>query len=136
MNEKFNWVCDNIGLLETWLKNARNNVFPDNDDFITHIRVGVLCLDLINKNIDDIEYLCADLYVGGIDTGYGYANLEGESYPYDYCDEIGHCWKVDDIKNEDSDSVLKIVAEEIENQIVKNEQKYPYCSLIGKAMES
>ena len=57
------------------------------------VRIGTLCFDLIErKGKRDKNYLYADLYVGGIDTGYGYGK---DDYPYTYVDWISRQWTVD-----------------------------------------
>lgn len=48
--------------------------------YIGCVRVGDLCFDLIVRQYDSWE-LDYDLYIGGIDDGYGYSQLDA-GYPY------------------------------------------------------
>lgn len=55
-------------------------------DYIGAVRVGELCFDLVVREANDegtAMFLTYDLYVGGVDTGYGYKK---DGYPYDYAD--------------------------------------------------
>lgn len=57
-----------------------------NGDFMGNVRVGDLCFDLSVYGMDygeDVPTLSFDLFVGGIDDGYGYAD---GGYPYTYYD--------------------------------------------------
>lgn len=66
------------------------NAMMAQDDYVGCVRVGNLCFDLIARMDDNCEKWCLtyDLYVGGVDTGYGYSNRNSEfpDYPYDYAD--------------------------------------------------
>ena len=70
------------------------------DDYVGCVRVGELCFDLMARMDDKCEkwYLSYDLYVGGVDTGYGYSDRSSElkNYPYDYAEggdfEDGLIW--------------------------------------------
>lgn len=44
------------------------------------VRVGDLCFDILSG---DDDYIDGDLYIGGVDDGYGYSILE-EGYPYTF----------------------------------------------------
>jgi len=56
------------------------------DDFIGAVRVGELCFDFVTREYDAGKLvLTFDLYVGGIDSGYGYSRIE-DGYPYDYAE--------------------------------------------------
>lgn len=140
MNNKFNWVCDDISLLEGWLETTReSNGRDEYGYFIVSIRSGALCYDLTVRKIENSFYLYAELYVGGVDTGYGYGKLskDGEyDYPYDYYEEADCKWEVNKIINEDVDSLLKIIEKELEAKITEKSEEYEYCSLIDKANEA
>lgn len=59
------------------------------DDYVGCVRVGDLCFDLVLRCYDDENLvLTYDLYVGGMDTGYGYSNRCNETpdYPYDFAE--------------------------------------------------
>ena len=66
-------------------KMENGQAYPD--DYIGCVRVGELCFDLVTRQYDEVEgmVLTYDLYVGGIDSGYGYSRLEPD-YPYDYAE--------------------------------------------------
>lgn len=54
--------------------------------FIGGVHLGDLCLDILLRGYEEDKlYLEYDLYVGGVDSGYGYADQDdGTEYPYDY----------------------------------------------------
>lgn len=74
-------------------------------------RIGDLCFDLVIRDYR-LEadkprlYLTYDLYVGGIDSGYGYGE---DDYPYDYADGSG--WGMESVKLYSFDQ-FKIMAED------------------------
>ena len=139
MKNNFDWVCDDTSLLENWLDTARKTNDRDEYGFIVSIRTGALCYDLIERKVENNFYLYAEFYVGGVDTGYGYGKLsedEDYDYPYDYYDEADYYWETDKIINEDEDSLLKIIEEELEAKISEKSEEYEYCSLIDKANEA
>lgn len=55
-----------------------------------------------------------DLYVGGVDTGYGYGV---DNYPYDYCDVASFTWN----ENVSNDEFKKDLEEYIEEHINTHE---------------
>lgn len=58
--------------------------------FLGTVRCGDLCWDIMAVN----KKLYADLYVGGVDTGYGYSReAETCGYPYDMCQEYSFDYK-------------------------------------------
>lgn len=58
---------------------------PENDgEYIGSIRAGRLCFDCVLRCYDNNNMsLDYDVYIGGVDSGYGYTI---ENYGYDYCD--------------------------------------------------
>lgn len=44
------------------------------------VHVGNLCFDIMLHTVED-EHIDGDLYVGGLDAGYGYSE---DGYPYDF----------------------------------------------------
>ena len=60
------------------------------DQYVGHVIVGDICVDIIIRDYGDEEEKLAysfDLYVAGEDTGYGYKDLEdGSVLPYDYAE--------------------------------------------------
>lgn len=74
--------------IELYTKLRENDI--DDDEYCGSIRVGDLCFDIIlhtsiywdSNELDPTDsYVCGDLYIGGVDSGYGYGN---DNYPYDY----------------------------------------------------
>ena len=57
------------------------------DNYIGNVRVGELCFDLVLRDYEGngTLVLTYDLYVGGVDSGYGYSRID-EGYPYDYAE--------------------------------------------------
>ena len=148
MGNKFNWICDDKSALEKWINGIKSNHNQESDDFIVSLRCGALCYDLSEKHVYGNDYLYADLYVGGVDTGYGYAKpnrkkLDGTSkypargydYPYDYCEEASMFWKVEDLKQYDTDSLLEMIEYDLEEKIMDKDKAYEYCSLTDKARD-
>lgn len=74
----FNWD----GFIEEDFANycatIENEKMFDND-FIGCARIGDLCFDLVLREYNNEFVLDYDLYVGGVDDGYGYGK---ENYPY------------------------------------------------------
>ena len=83
MNEyKFDWSGFNEQAFNDY---CEVNVFGA-DDYIGCCRVGELCFDLVLRDLGGEELaLTYDLYVGGVDDGYGYSRIE-ENYPYTEAD--------------------------------------------------
>lgn len=75
---KFNWD----GFIEEDFANycatIENEKMFDND-FIGCARIGDLCFDLVLREYNNEFVLDYDLYVGGVDDGYGYGK---DNYPY------------------------------------------------------
>lgn len=85
----------------------------DYGDYIGSARVGNLCFDIINWG----NHLWFDLYVGGVDTGYGYScREEYKDYPYDYADSCSFRWD-DDVKNISLEEFQKELSEYIKEHI-------------------
>ena len=75
---KFNWD----GFIEEDFANycatIENEKMFDNDS-VGCIRIGDLCFDLVLREYNNEFVLDYDLYVGGVDDGYGYGK---DNYPY------------------------------------------------------
>lgn len=105
-------------------------------DYIGSVRVGSLCFDIINWG----NHLWFDLYVGGVDTGYGYSDKKGyENYPYDYADSCSFRWD-ENVKEITLEEFQKELSEYIEEHIEKMEGyvtdvRAIAVSLINKANE-
>lgn len=96
--------------------------------FLGSVRVGNLCFDIVTREYGDKLYLDYDLYVGGVDTGYGYA----DDYPYD---NVGG-GSFDESCVGMTYEAFKTYAEKImENYINDEETAYVHASLIKKANE-
>lgn len=79
---KFNWDGFTEEDFVDYCAKVENNMFEYNVDCIGSVRVGDLCFDLMaieNSNDFVIDTLDYDLYIGGIDDGYGYGK---DNYPY------------------------------------------------------
>ena len=86
---KFDWSNFTQNDFVDYCAKTENEMLTAIDDYVGCVRVGNLCFDLLvemdNKNKWRLAY---DLYVGGVDSGYGYSarNDKMEEYPYDYAD--------------------------------------------------
>lgn len=76
----------------------------DSEDFLGNLYIGDLCFDLVLRDHegDTGVVLDADLYVGGVDTGYGYTRTN--QLPYDERDGFvvmnkSHFWKIGGLDN-------------------------------------
>ena len=99
-----------------------------NEVFIGAVRVGDLCFDILTREYNEKLYLDYDLYVGGVDTGYGYA----DDYPYDYCSGGSFAVACADMSYEE----FKAYAENIMKECIEKENAiYEHTSLIDKANE-
>lgn len=58
------------------------------DDYYGAVRIGECCFDIVVRDFyDGTPTITADLYVGGIDSGYSYRLCDdGSMYPYDFLD--------------------------------------------------
>lgn len=82
-------------------------------EYIGSVRAGNICFDIINWG----NHLWFDLYVGGVDTGYGYSDRNGfENYPYDYADECSFSWH-EDVQNISLEQFEKDLGEYIKEHI-------------------
>lgn len=105
-------------------------------EILGNVRVGNLCFDILNWQ----THLWFDLYVGGVDTGYGYSvRKEFEIYPYDFADSASFKWD-EDVSQVSMEEFEKELSEYIEAHI-KTHEGYVTdigaipVSLIGKANE-
>lgn len=101
------------------------------DDCIAQLRVGDLSFDLVERCVDGRYRLWLDLYVGGIDSGYGYGK---DDYPYDYFDDVTACFYSYHLQSGSyTDMKKKIKAKAIE-LIVKHDENWK-ISLTEKAKQ-
>ena len=113
---KFAW-----DLSEKYFDEYKNHQqeFKDKEEedrtYIGSVRTGDLCFDIMNWG----SHLWFDLYVGGVDTGYGYSDKEGyKGDPSDDCDaaRVRYNRDVSDIslqefKKELSEKIIKHLSE-------------------------
>lgn len=143
---QFNWT----GLTEIDWAEYRvkyENGFILDGDYIGNCRIGDLCFDLITHLTDreDELLLTFDLYVGGVDTGYGYSAKElviagkyqtesdvpaAKQYPYDYADGEAFDDSCTYMMYED----FKAMAEERFAKFIA-QSKYSESNLLMKARE-
>lgn len=58
---------------------VENDQILDND-YVGCVRVGELCFDFVYRYDGEQETLDYDMYLGGVDTGYGYSKIDGTPY--------------------------------------------------------
>ena len=146
---KFDWTELTAIDFTNYCAKVENNMF-EADEYVGCVRVGELCFDILLQNVGYGEgeklVMVYDLYVGGVDTGYGYSDTvraqkmyNGESYddteknptfPYDYAEggsfeDSMISWNYDDFKKH---------AEAEFEKFIKT-WKYPHASLLDKANE-
>lgn len=104
--------------------------------WIGNVRCGLLCFDIIDFD----TFLHFDLYVGGVDTGYGYSDRlkDQPDYPYDFCST--HSLHIEDSFTDVTIEEFKV---DMEHRIVAHllevkgyfTDRYPirYIDLIKKA---
>ena len=102
------------------------------DDYVGCVRVGDLCFDLVLRDYDRLV-LTFDMYVGGVDSGYGYSNKCEDTpfYPYDYADG----WNWPDTCIHLSYPGFKLFAEETFKDYIQNSAYTVTHSLIERAKE-
>lgn len=109
---KFKWNLQPE--FERYKTNQRNYKQEEGSgEYVGSVRTGNLCFDIINWG----NHLWFDLYVGGVDTGYGYG---ADNYPYDYCDVASFSWN-DDLTDVSDDNFKRELEEYIEEHINANE---------------
>lgn len=98
--------------IKSFLKDvSKNTSDPGEYDFLCNVRCGELCFDIVERETDPgVMKVFADLYVGGIDTGYGYSK---DGYPYDFMEDVGYVWDVSAFKGLDLNGFKSIVEQEI-----------------------
>ena len=105
------------------------------DECIGQVRIGALCFDVITREYDLLT-LDFDLYVGGVDTGYGYSTL-AKGYPYDYVDG-GDLDVLNNLQNVNYEQFIKIAEEKFTCFLEGLEESYrnkKNISLLKKAEE-
>ena len=117
----------------------KNQKKPENTgdcegEYIGSARIGNLCFDILNYG----NHLWFDLYVGGVDSGYGYSiKDEYKNYPYDFADSISFKYE-DDVSNiplDDFKNKISSFIEEHLNKLKTYECKGQTIDLLSKANE-
>lgn len=111
---KFKW---NIADEHRWdrYKKEQGEEESDSGNYIGSVRAGDLCFDILEWG----NHLWFDLYVGGVDTGYGYG---ADGYPYDFFDVLGFAW-YDKIRDT-TDAEFKEQVEKHITEILKKNPEY------------
>lgn len=123
---KFDWTNFTEIDFTDYCAKAENDLMHE-DEYVGCVRVGNLCFDLMVRDNDGKLYLSYDLYVGGVDSGYGYT---ASDYPYDYA-EGGNF----------EDTMISMSYEEFQKYAEEKFELFikiwPYeaASLVGKANE-
>lgn len=126
---KFNWNDFTENDFVNYCAKMENDMYFA-DDYVGAVRVGDLCFDLVLRLYDESEglVLTYDLYVGGVDSGYGYGKND---YPYDYAE--GDDFKDSCISMTYDD--FKEMAEESFTRYIENCKWYAAVNLVDKANE-
>lgn len=108
----------------------------DTDYYEACVRVGDLCFDVVlTECIGDgnvSRSLFYYLYVGGIDSGYGYSSKEGmDGYPYDQADRGPLPKEFLDLPYEE----FKLAAENFFTKCIAESEYNKQCDLLTKAAE-
>lgn len=122
------WICDDMPQFAAWLDKKKGGEEYSSGDYIASIRCGDLCVDLIESE----DGLYGHLYVGGIDSGYGYSD---DGYPYDECTEFNVEFLKEKIESSDMDSLMEEIGNSIREELLRCESLYKKCSLREKAEE-
>lgn len=121
---KFNWNDFTEKSFEVACEMLKEN--EHDEDFVGSVRIGDLCFDILTREYNDKLYLDYDLYVGGVDTGYGYS----DDYPYDCAGGGSFDESFVNMNYEE----FKVYAEKIMGNYIRNEENtYTHVSLIEKA---
>lgn len=142
---KFDWTNFTEIDFTDYCAKVENNMIAT-DDYVGCVRVGNLCFDLLVRfDEGDKWWLSYDLYVGGVDTGYGCSDVakakniydgipddsqKNPQYPYDYAEG-----------GDFEDTMISMTYEEFQKYAEAEFEKYittwPYkeASLIDKANE-
>lgn len=112
--KSLNWTWDKNQEKEikSFVKDvSKNTSDPGEYDFLCNVRCGELCFDIVERETNPgVMKVFADLYVGGIDTGYGYSK---DGYPYDFMEDVGYVWDVSAFKGLDLNGFKAIVEQKI-----------------------
>lgn len=99
MHKVWPWIWKNEDYFKAFCKAVKNGTADENwchdeAEYICSLSCGSICFDLMcTKDSNRKIVLRLDLYVGGIDTDYGYIN----GYPYTDVPEIEKSFALDDL---------------------------------------
>lgn len=134
---KFCWETDEVaGLKWKFTEEDFDNCkrfaqdLDNADYYVGAVRVGDLCFDFVLRQLENHTplWLCYDLYVGGIDDGYGYGL---NNYPYSFDDGDCFATSIYDLSYEEFKSMAEKV---LTDYINKNDNSETY-NLVQKANE-
>ena len=131
-NLKFKWNLQKE--FEVYKKEQHTHTKGDGSgEYVGSVRTGALCFDIINWG----NHLYFDLYVGGVDTGYGHG---ANNVPYDYCDVAGFpCYT--DLSNVSNEEFMKNIETFITKHLAEHSEyttdvKNIHVNLLDKAKET
>ena len=116
------WFNDGFNEESWWniQETIRRGDFIDGNDVFGQIMCGAICFDLTLRDTDWVDgrcsewLLCAEAFLLGENTGYGYTNIG--RIPYDYCD--GFCLEFD-VSN-DYQTTLQSFLKQIDDAVNNN----------------
>lgn len=106
---KINWSEMKCASYEELLSFLISN--EGNEDLIGKIRVGDICIDVINH--PEVEKIFFDFYVLSEDTGYGFS----KGIPYSYADDFSISYNDIYVAMKQNQSMMENIEKEIENHI-------------------
>lgn len=116
-----NWNNDGFtaGKWEDIKQTIRNGEFFDGNDYFGCFKCGALCFDIVLRDVSDHEWcLCADGYILGENTGYGYTK---NGTPYDESDTIALSDNYDDdfadVMNMDYVGAVEMITQKIDKAV-------------------
>lgn len=124
---KFNWNGFTEEDFVNYCAKIENEQMFDND-FVGCVTVGDLCFDLVLRESNNEFVLDYDLYVGGVDDGYGYGK---DNYPYT---EAGGGAFEDSLISMSYDDFVKQAEEAFADYIYNSNDSAKY-NLVDKANE-
>lgn len=117
-DKMYKWIWEN-----EQIKEFLETISKDRDDmpmdFIGEVRAGNICFDMVEREAEGKYYLWADLYVGGIDSGYGLNN-----YPYDFIDDIDYIWETEALKELSVEKFKEQVEKKLTELINNSDSEY------------
>lgn len=103
-------------------------------DYIGAVKIGSLCYDLVERegnDENDYPVLYGDLYVDGVDTGYGYSDND---VPYDFDDAAGFVLHFDQYNGMTVKQFKTLIESLCVVDINTNDKSNPLYSLVEKSL--